>query len=77
MRNKLTIFFTIFSFISFSQNSNQFFELNLKKYDKQWYHFGFTIGVAKSDFKIDCDNHKKNEIVDKIVSVLKENEIKS
>ena len=32
---------------------------------------------AKSDFKIDCDNHKKNEIVDKIVSILKENEIKS
>ena len=26
---------------------------------------------AKSDFKIDCDNHKKNEIVDKIVSILK------
>jgi Shikimate kinase len=32
---------------------------------------------AKSNFKINCDNHKKNEIVDKIVSVLKENEIKS
>ena len=32
---------------------------------------------AKSDFKINCDNHKKNEIVDKIVSILKENEIKS
>ena len=26
---------------------------------------------AKSNFKIDCDNHKKNEIVDKIVSILK------
>ena len=32
---------------------------------------------AKSDFKIDCDNHKKNEIVDRIVSILKKNEIKS
>ena len=32
---------------------------------------------SKSDFKIDCDNHKKNEIVDKIASILKENEIKS
>ena len=32
---------------------------------------------AKSDFKIDCDNHKKKEIVDKIVSILKENEIKN
>ena len=32
---------------------------------------------AKSDFKIDCDNHKKNEIVDRIVLILKENEIKS
>ena len=32
---------------------------------------------AKSDFKIDCDNHKKNEIVDKIVSILKKNETKS
>ena len=32
---------------------------------------------AKSNFKIDCDNHKKNEIVDKIVSVLKKNEIEN
>ena len=32
---------------------------------------------AKSNFKIDCDNHKKNEIVDKIVLILKKNEIKS
>ena len=32
---------------------------------------------AKSNFKIDCENHKKNEIVDKIVSILKENEVKS
>ena len=26
---------------------------------------------AKSDFKINCDNHKKNQIVDKIVLILK------
>ena len=26
---------------------------------------------AKSNFKINCDNHKKNEIVDKIVSIMK------
>ena len=32
---------------------------------------------ARSNFKIDCENHKKNEIVDKIFSKLKENEIKS
>ena len=32
---------------------------------------------AKSNFKIDCENHKKNEIVDKIISIVKENEIKS
>ena len=32
---------------------------------------------AKSDFKINCDNHKKNEIVDRIASILKKNEIKS
>ena len=31
---------------------------------------------VKSNFKIDCDNHKKNEIVDRIVSILKKNEIK-
>ena len=30
---------------------------------------------AKSNFRIDCDNHKKNEIVDRIVLILKENEI--
>ena len=32
---------------------------------------------AKSDFKIDSDNHKKNQIVDKIVLILKKNEFKS
>ena len=32
---------------------------------------------AKSNFKINCDNHKKNEIIDKIVSILKKDEIKS
>ena len=32
---------------------------------------------AKSNFKIDCDNHKKNDIVDKITSILQENETKS
>ena len=30
---------------------------------------------AKSDFKITCDNHKKNEIVDKIINVYKKYEI--
>ena len=29
---------------------------------------------AKSDHRIKCENHKKNEIVDKIVIVLKRNE---
>ena len=32
---------------------------------------------SKSNFKIDCDNHKKNEIVDRIALILEENEIKS
>ena len=32
---------------------------------------------TKSNFKIDCDNHKKNEIVDKIFSLLKKYEIKN
>ena len=32
---------------------------------------------AKSNYKIDCNNHKKSEIVDKIVSIMRENEIKS
>ena len=32
---------------------------------------------ASSDFRIDCDNHKKNQIVDKIVLILKKNEFKS
>ena len=32
---------------------------------------------AKSDFKIDCDNHKKNEIVDRIILILKKNENKN
>ena len=32
---------------------------------------------SKSNFKIDCDNHKKNEIVDRILLILKKNEIKS
>ena len=32
---------------------------------------------SKSNFKINCDNHKKNEIVDIIVSILNKNENKS
>ena len=32
---------------------------------------------SKSNFKINCDNHKKNEIVDIIVSILTKNENKS
>ena len=28
-----------------------------------------------SDFKITCDNHKKNEIIDKIINVYKKYEI--
>ena len=32
---------------------------------------------SKSNFKINCDNHKKNEIVDIIVSLLNKNENKS
>mgnify|MGYP001461647769 CR=1 FL=1 len=32
---------------------------------------------AKSNFKIECNNYKKSEIVDKIVSIMRENEIKS
>ena len=26
---------------------------------------------SKSDYEITCENHKKNEIVDKIISILK------
>ena len=32
---------------------------------------------SKSNFKINCDNHKKNEIVDIIISILNKNENKS
>ena len=53
MKKTLTKLFTLFSLIVFCQNSNQFYDLNLKKYDTQWYHFGFTLGLAKTDFKID------------------------
>ena len=33
-----------------SQNTNL---LNLPKYDKQWYHFGFTLGLMNTNLKID------------------------
>lgn len=33
-----------------SQNTNLF---NLPKYDKQWYHFGFTLGLMNTNLKID------------------------
>ena len=33
-----------------SQNTNLF---NLPNYDKQWYHFGFTLGLMNTNLKID------------------------
>ena len=45
-------------------------EIEKMKFDRNKHY-------SKSNFKIDCDNHKKNEIVDRIVSILKKNEIKS
>jgi len=37
------------------QNSTEYYglNLNLKKYDNQWYHFGFTLGMMKTDLKVD------------------------
>ena len=42
-----------------SQNTNL---LNLPKYDKQWYHFGFTLGLMNTNLKIDYQNLIANRV---------------
>ena len=46
-----------------SQNTNL---LNLPKYDKQWYHFGFTLGLMNTNLKID---YQQNQSVKNISAI--------
>ena len=65
MKKLIILFLILISVNLMSQNSRQYTELNLKKYDAQWYHFGFTLGMMKTDFKIDYneDFAGSNEII--------------
>ena len=64
MKKVITLFLILISSNVISQNSSQYNDLNLKKYDEQWYHFGFTLGMMKTDFKIDYNEEfiESNEI---------------
>ena len=46
-----------------SQNTNL---LNLPNYDKQWYHFGFTLGLMNTNLKID---YQQNQSVKNISAI--------
>ena len=50
MKKLLFLILIILSPILVAQESNL---LNLPKYDKQWYHFGFTLGLMNTNLKID------------------------
>ena len=65
MKKIITLFLIVISNNLIGQNSNQYYDLNLKTYDKQWYHFGFTLGMMKTDFKIDFNENlmNSNEII--------------
>lgn len=62
--------FLIFIILTQSVSSQESSILNLKTYDKQWYHFGFTLGFMNTDLKIDYnDDLHLNEQVKNIQSV--------
>ena len=48
-----------------SQNTNL---LNLPKYDKQWYHFGFTLGLMNTNLKIDYQQNQSAKNISAISS---------
>ncbi len=50
MKKILFLIIIILSPRLIAQDSNL---LNLPKYDKQWYHFGFTLGLMNTNLKID------------------------
>tara|TARA_B100000579_G_C22812192_1_gene845850 strand:+ start:990 stop:1664 length:675 start_codon:yes stop_codon:yes gene_type:complete len=43
----------IFIILTQSLSSQELNVLNLSKYDNQWYHFGFTLGLMNTNLKID------------------------
>ena len=49
------LIFLIFIFTIPSLKSQDLGILNLPKYDKQWYHFGFTLGLMNTNLKIDYE----------------------
>ena len=66
MRKTVIIILILLSniLIAQGQGANQYYDLNLKKYDSQWYHFGFTLGIVKTDFKIDFNEDYISENMD-------------
>ena len=52
----LLIFIIIFLTIQ-NINSQNLKNQNLPKYDKQWYHFGFTLGLMNTNLKIDFQDY--------------------
>ena len=66
MRKTVIIILILLSniLIGQGQGTNQYYDLNLKKYDSQWYHFGFTLVIVKTDFKIDFNEDYISENID-------------
>ncbi len=61
---KLNLLIFIITFLTIQNvNSQTLKTQNLPKYDKQWYHFGFTLGLMNTNLKIDFqDNSTANKI---------------
>ena len=55
---KLNLLIFIITFLTIQNISSQTLKhQNLSKYDKQWYHFGFTLGLLNSNLKIDFQDY--------------------
>ena len=62
------IFLTIIIIISSNLKSQNTNLLNLPKYDKQWYHFGFTLGLMNTNLKIDYQQNSSLKNISAISS---------
>ena len=58
MKQVSLLIFIILAPSLYSQELNM---LNLAKYDNQWYHFGFTLGLMSNNLKIDYNDYQTSE----------------
>ena len=65
MKKSLVLIFIV---LTQSLSSQELNVLNLSKYDNQWYHFGFTLGLMNTNLKIDYQQNLSVKNVSSIPS---------